>query len=185
MTREELLIFFKALSDTNRLRIVGLLAERGYSVEELSAVLGLSASTASHHLSRLAEADLVRVQVEGHYRVYRLHESTLESMARRLLSTQQLPRMADDLNRDAYAEKVLRDYLEPEGRLKTIPAQRKKRAVILQYLQAQFEPGIRYREDEVNQILQRFHPDSATLRRELVGAALMERDQSRYWRVGG
>ena len=36
---EELVTFFKALADTNRLKIVGLLAEKAYSVEELAALL--------------------------------------------------------------------------------------------------------------------------------------------------
>ncbi|MFN8401960.1 MAG: hypothetical protein U0V48_00135 [Anaerolineales bacterium] len=33
---EELVTFFKALADANRLKIVGLLAEKPYSVEELA-----------------------------------------------------------------------------------------------------------------------------------------------------
>ena len=56
---EELVIFFKALADSNRLKIVGLLAEKSYSVEELAELLKLKASTVSHHLARLVG---VRVQ---------------------------------------------------------------------------------------------------------------------------
>ncbi len=48
---EELVAFFKVLSDANRLKIIGLLAHQPYSVEELAALLGLKASTVSHHLS--------------------------------------------------------------------------------------------------------------------------------------
>ena len=47
---EELVTFFKALSDANRLKIIGLLAQQPYSVEELAALLNLKASTVSHHL---------------------------------------------------------------------------------------------------------------------------------------
>ena len=36
---EELVTFFKALADANRLKIVGLLAEKPYSVEELATLL--------------------------------------------------------------------------------------------------------------------------------------------------
>jgi len=53
---EQLVVFYKALSDANRLRIVGLLAIRGHSVEELAALLDLKAPTISHHLAVLAEA---------------------------------------------------------------------------------------------------------------------------------
>ncbi len=51
---ETLLAFFKALADKNRLKIVGVLAQKETSVEELAVVLGISPSTVSHHLSKLA-----------------------------------------------------------------------------------------------------------------------------------
>ncbi|MCI0551250.1 MAG: ArsR family transcriptional regulator, partial [Anaerolineae bacterium] len=40
----ELVTFFKALADASRLKIVGLLAEKPYSVEELAALLNLKPS---------------------------------------------------------------------------------------------------------------------------------------------
>jgi len=53
MTEEDfnsqLLAFFKALADENRLKIVGLLAQREFSVEELAETLSLGVSTTSHH----------------------------------------------------------------------------------------------------------------------------------------
>ena len=56
---EKFVIFFKALADGTRLKIIGLLAQHAYSVEELAALLNLRPSTISHHLSRLAAAGLV------------------------------------------------------------------------------------------------------------------------------
>src|ERR1051325_11245371 len=69
---EELVNFFKALADSNRLKIVGLLAEKPYSVEELAALLNLKPSTISHHLARLAEVELVSSHTESYYNVYQL-----------------------------------------------------------------------------------------------------------------
>lgn len=46
------------MADANRLRLIGLLAQKESSVEELAAVLDISASTVSHHLSKLAEIGL-------------------------------------------------------------------------------------------------------------------------------
>jgi len=48
-----------------------------------------------------------------------------------------------------------------------------------------FEPDVRYSEQRVNEILTRFHEDIATLRRELVGYGLMNRDGGgrEYWRT--
>jgi len=45
-----------------------------------------------------------------------------------------------------------------------------------------FSAGNRYSEKQVNLILRRFHADTATLRRELVGAGLLQRVQGEYWR---
>ncbi len=42
---EELLTFFKALADAQRLKIVGLLAQEAHTVEQLAALLGISPST--------------------------------------------------------------------------------------------------------------------------------------------
>ena len=122
---DELLEFFKALADANRLKIVGLLSQNGFTVEQLAAMLDLKASTVSHHLSRLARAGLVSARADGYYSVYELETHTLEQMARRLLSTDQLPSIAAQVDLDAYDRKVISDFTDDDGRLKTIPADRK------------------------------------------------------------
>ena len=42
-----------------------------------------------------------------------------------------------------------------------------------------------YSEQEVNETLQRFHPDYAALRRYLVDDEVLTRDGGYYWRSGG
>lgn len=54
--RDELLSFFKAMMDANRLKIVARLAGRELSVGQIAEMLGLNASTVSHHLARLSKA---------------------------------------------------------------------------------------------------------------------------------
>ena len=44
---DELLGFFKALADANRLKIVGLLAKQPYSVEQLAETGGVSEAAAA------------------------------------------------------------------------------------------------------------------------------------------
>jgi len=82
----------------------------------------------------------------------------------------------------SFDDKVLRDFM-PNGRLKTIPARAKKKDVVLRYLVTLFEPDRRYHEAEVNALIQRVHPDYASLRRFLVDAGLLARDHGIYWRV--
>ena len=85
----------------------------------------------------------------------------------------------------AYDRKVVADFTRPDGSLKVIPAQRKKLEAVLRYVVEVFEPGKRYSEKQVNQLLVRFHADTASLRRELVGNKLMARagGGGEYWRV--
>ncbi len=182
---EELVTFFKALADKNRLKIVGLLAEKSYSVEELSELLGLKPPTVSHHLSKLVEAGLVRARAEGYYSVYQLDQSVLESKSRSMFSQQELSNVAAEVDADAYDKKVIKDYTKRDGSLKTLPSQRKKLEAILRYVVKAFEAGKRYSEKQVNEILAGYHEDTATLRRELVGSGLMQREGGggAYWRV--
>jgi len=184
-TSEELLNFFKALADANRLKIVGLLAQQPTTVEGLAAALGLGASTVSHHLSKLAKAGLVSARTDGHYYIYSLETDALQAMAERLLSADELPRLSDDADLDAYDRKVLANFLDAEGRIKAFPAQEKKFQVILQHVVQAFEPGQHYTEKQVNEILGRYHKDTASLRRGLIDYRLMARQSGggEYWRT--
>src|SRR5512141_2827789 len=107
---EELVTFFKALADANRLKIVGLLAQRPYSVEELAALLDLKPSTVSHHLARLLKVGLVHARTESYYSVYQLDKSALEAMSKQLFSTEQITSAPADVDLDAYDHKVIADY---------------------------------------------------------------------------
>ena len=181
---EELVAFFKALADTNRLKIVGLLSQQPYSVEQLAAILDLRPSTVSHHLSKLADAGLVSARADSYYNVYQLEEEKLQQ-TRSLFSQQELAAVVEDVDLNAYDRKVVEDYSLPDRRLKTIPAQRRKREAVLRYVVKAFEPGVHYSEKQINEILARYHEDTATLRRELVGYGLMDREDGgeEYWRV--
>jgi hypothetical protein len=182
---EQLLTFFKALADANRLKIVGLLAQHEYSVEQLAALLNLRPPTVSHHLKLLSEAGLVSARAESYYNFYQLESGVLEQIARHLVEQDKLPRMAAQVDLGAYDRKVLRDTLLPDGRLKVIPAQRKKREIILLHILKEFQPGVHYSEKQVNEILTHFHDDTATLRRELISYRLMKRAEGEYWRTDG
>jgi hypothetical protein len=183
---EELVTFFKALADKNRLKIVGLLAEKPYSVGELAALLGLKPPTISHHLAKLVETGLVKSHNESYYNVYELNQPELEAKTRSMFSQQGLSNVASEVDADAYDKKVIKDYSRRDGSLKTLPSQRKKLEAILRYVVQAFEMGKRYSEKQVNEILSRYHEDTATLRRELVGYGLMKREGGggEYWRIG-
>ena len=178
----ELLVnVFKALADESRLRMLGLMAERERSVEELASLLDLKGPTVSHHLARLRGLGLVTMRAEGNTHHYRLDGDALRNLNRDLLTPDKLARVTSDVSGEAWERKVLKDFFEGD-RLKEIPASRKKREVVLRWLADRFERGRRYPEKEVNAVIGRHHPDFATLRRELIGAELMKRETGVYWR---
>jgi biotin operon repressor len=181
---DEVVTFFKAFADANRLKIVGLLAQQPYSVEELAALLDLKPSTVSHHLAKLAQIGLVSAKTESYYNVYQLDEKALETKSRNLFSQENLAASVADVDADAYDNKVVKDYVRKDGSLKTIPAQRKKLEAVLRYIVKAFEVNKRYSEKKVNEILSGYHEDTASLRRELVGYGLMKREGGggEYWR---
>ncbi len=181
---DEVITFFKALADANRLKIVGLLAQQPYSVEELAALLDLKPSTVSHHLSKLAQIGLVSARTESYYNVYQLDEKALQSKSQNLFSQENPAASVVDVNANAYDQKVIADYSRKDGSLKTIPAQRKKLEAVLRYVVQAFEINKKYSEKKVNEILSRYHEDTASLRRELVGYGLMKREGGGgdYWR---
>ena len=181
---DELVTFFKALADSNRLKIIGLLAQQPYSVEELTALLDLKPSTLSHHLAKLAQIGLVSAKTQSYYNVYQLDEKALESKTKSLFSQENLAASIMDVDAGAYDNKVVKDYVRKDGSLKTIPAQRKKLDAVLRYVVQAFELNKKYSEKKVNEILSRYHEDTASLRRELVGSGLMKREGGggEYWR---
>jgi len=180
---DQLLEFFKALADANRLKIVGLLAQKDFSVEQMAEILGIGSSTVSHHLSRLSKAGLVSARAESYYNVYTLNIERLESLSKELLAENRLPSLTADVDMDAYDQKVIKNYSNPDGTLKSIPTQQKKLSAILYFIAQNFKFGNKYTEKEVNQVLEKFHPDYAFLRRSLIDFKIMDREVSggSYW----
>jgi hypothetical protein len=176
-----LLTFFKAMGNESRLKIVGFLAERERSVQELAGLLGLKEPTVSHHLAMLKALGLVSARPDGNTHWHTLNLEVLRNMNRTLLDNKNVVALAQ--SKADPEKKILSGYLDGEGRLKSIPASDKKRFVVLKWLVAQFEENHRYRESEVNETIQLRHWDSATLRRELVGHRMMGRKQGVYWRT--
>lgn len=164
---------FKALADPARLRILGLLAEQPLAGHELANRLGLTPPTISHHMRRLADAELVDASPAAQSRIYSLRSETLRDLSR--------AQALDSAPRDEDVEDngVIRAFFDGP-RLRQIPASRKKRVTVLRLLLERFDPGKEYPEKEVNRILQLAHEDFATLRRELVDYGFMTRDKGIY-----
>jgi DNA-binding transcriptional ArsR family regulator len=182
-SQAELVTFFRLLVDETRLKMIGILAQQATSIEQLATTLKLKPSLVSHHLDKLVEAGLVHQRAAGGSTVYELRTDTLHAMAKRWLAIEPLPDATIELSGDAYERKVLADFLGRDGRLKEIPAQQKKRDVVLRYILNQFQPEERYSEKQVNGIIKRFHDDTASIRRAMVDNGWLKRESGIYWRV--
>ncbi len=176
-----LLAFFKAMANESRLRMVGLLAGRERTGQELAELLDLSEPTVSHHLSLLKRLGLVTSRAEGVTHWHALRPETLQTFSRSMFDRDDVVALAGPVQ--SWEDKVLGTFLQPDGEFTRLPASRRKRWVLLKWLAAQFEEGRRYSEAEVNAILQRRHWDSATMRREMVGWRMMARERGVYWRL--
>src|SRR5260221_2887151 len=137
----ELLAMLKALADESRLKIIGLLATRERSVDELATTLKLKPPTVSHHLATLREIGLVGMRAAGTTHVYNFQPETLRRLNRRL-APEKLA-IPDDAGGDEWERKVLADFTE-HGRLKGIPAGERKRLVILRWFARKVELRRRY-----------------------------------------
>lgn len=191
----------RAIVDAQRLRIVARLAAKPADAETLAADLRLPVPAVRRHLEVLAAAGLVeaRQDVPGRFgaRLDRVGElgralAALDAAAdgRTLTPGGEWPHdgepLAETLARlDLAPEeaKVLRAYLV-DGRLTTIPAQGRKRRVILRFLlERVFTEDRGYPEKEVNQRLALFHPDVAALRRYLYDERFVDREAGIYTRA--
>ncbi|OSB09104.1 ArsR/SmtB family transcription factor [Paraclostridium bifermentans] len=73
----ELIQILKALSDETRLRILNILRDGPLCVCEIEAILEISQSNASRHLSKLTNANLVNYYKEAKFIYYKLDHDTL------------------------------------------------------------------------------------------------------------
>lgn len=179
---QTLLDFFKVLSNESRLKLVGLLAQQERSVEELAALLNVKEPTVSHHLGKLKALNLVGMRPDGNSHFYSLNQDALQSLSKAVLSSPQIA-ATEAIDPNAWEEKVLRSFVDASNQLREIPASRKKRWVILKWLVNQFEFDQHYPERSLNDRIKRIHPDTATLRRELIGYQMMQRENGIYWRL--
>ncbi len=182
MTETEAIRLFKCLSDKSRVQILKSLAIEDMYVERLAERLGITAATVSFHLKKLTEAGAVTSHKSQYYTMYSLNRGLF---AVSLLDILQEESDEADLlaQRDAeYRQKVI-DAFFVYGKLKAIPAQQKKRRIVLEVIAGAFEFGRTYTEREVNLQIADFHDDFCTIRRDLVTEGFLTRDETGYRRV--
>ena len=182
MTETEAIALFKALADKSRLQILKSLALEDMYVERLAQRLDLTPATISFHLKKLSQAGAVTSHKSQYYTMYALNREVLNTGILDLI-LEKSDEAETQAQRDAaYRQKVIDSFFE-YGKLKSIPVQRKKERVILEFLAEKFEFDRIYTEREVNLIIADFHDDFCTLRRDMIAEKLLDRSREGYWKV--
>jgi hypothetical protein len=183
MNTGQSLAIMKALADQSRLAIVGSLLERSQYVEEIAKRHGLAPSTVSFHLRKLEKSGLVSSHKEQYYVVFQANDEIFNTTLREIVSVHPVGKELQDGRMEHYRQKVLESFFR-HGRLEKLPAQHKKRLIVLEQFALRFEPGRRYSEREVTGLILPVFDDYCTIRRLLVDDGLIRRDTKSYWREG-
>ncbi|WP_433384181.1 GNAT family N-acetyltransferase [Micromonospora sp. KLBMP9576] len=160
-----------ALADDVRRRVFAAIVLGGADATAVADRTGLSARQVLTAIRRLVDTGLV-TGGDGDLRVD-------ADRVRRAARTPAVPGPAEDP-----VDRVLRTFVR-DGRLTGLPAQRGRRRVVLAHVAESFEPGERYPERAVDEVLRRWCErggcDHVSLRRYLVDEQLLTREQGVYW----
>lgn len=175
----DIAVLFRALADAQRIKILASTTDRGLTIEEIATATGQTPRFVHRQLHALREAGLIAAEGNNNPDApitpderYRFNQRPLFAALKALSPPREAVDLAEDT--DAFDRKVLTDFIV-DGRLKSIPAQQKKRDVVLRYLAGRFEEERMYPEREVNEILRAYHADVASLRRYLVDGEFLNR----------
>lgn len=77
---------YKALSDSNRRKILEILKKRDMTVNEIKSHFRITGASLSHHLDILKRARLVISERNGRYIFYSLNTSVLEEVMKTIIN---------------------------------------------------------------------------------------------------
>jgi len=186
MQLDKIVAYHKAMADPTRLRMLILLAGGELNGQELAERLAVTPATVTHHAAKLRAASLIHERREKNMIHFSLNGYFLQAYAqaaldliRRQSETGVEAEMTED-QKEQLRRTVLRNFFTADGRLKHVPAQLKKKLIVLEHLAAGLEKGRKYEEKELNAFIRRYHDDFATIRREFIMHQFMFREQDIY-----
>ncbi|NGZ75211.1 DUF2087 domain-containing protein [Saccharibacillus alkalitolerans] len=189
MQLEKLVAYHKALADPTRIRMLILLSEGELNGQALAQRLSVTPATITHHASKLRAASLIRERRDKNTIYFSLDDyfirssgsATAELIYRRGAEASETAADSEMLEqREKTKASVLKSFFAADGRLKSIPAQLKKKLIVLEEMVRRLEPGRKYEEREINDFIRTFHDDFATLRREFIMHQYMFRENGIY-----
>lgn len=172
----------RVFADTQKVKLLGLLCGDPLPLHTLARLAGLSEAETMRHIGTLKEAGLLEETFADDGFRWRYQPKPVFAVLSAMKQDAKPVSAGGGAEWTADEAKTLGDFFV-NGRLKTIPVQRKKREVVLRFLASKFELGRTYTEQEVSFLLLDYHEDYASLRREMVDTGLMTRENGIYWRL--
>lgn len=169
----------KALSDYSRLMLVNSLFSKSQYVEELAERHNLAASTVSFHLKKLEKAGIVTKEKQQYYWVYTVNGEILSLKLQQLVHFDNLEEQIQEERINEYKENIIRNFFR-DGRLLKMPAQKKKRWIVLEVILKDFKAGRIYTEKEVNDMIAAYYDDYCSIRRYYIEEGVMSRENNQY-----
>ena len=173
---KEKLELLKLLADETRLEILNILLKEDSYVEKIACELSLTPATICYHLKKMESAGVVNCSRSQFYIIYSLNREIFDKPLFELIKKDS-PAVNSE---EKYKVEVLSHFFK-YGKLTQIPTQRKKREIVLAEIAKSFDAGRHYSENEVNEIIHRFHDDHCTIRREMIACGIMIRENEIYW----
>ena len=174
--------FFRCLSDPSRLHILTVLRQSPMHANLLANRLGLPKDDILHHLDEMIKNHIVSMKNDHNETLYFVEESVFCLSISEIIGLN-APTLTDtETPEEKYRKSVYKAFIK-QGKLTALPAQKKKRMVILDMIINLFEKGKVYQEKEVNFVIMDIFEDYCTLRRELIINGLMTRENGVYQRV--
>jgi hypothetical protein len=65
-------------------------------------------------------------------------------------------------------------FVRPDGTLISIPVKSAKKLAVLRHIASELSPNTSYPAKSLNEFIAKFHPDTAALRRHMIGYAILE-----------
>lgn len=181
---DKIVAFHKALADPTRIRILFLLKNGPLHGQALAGKLGVSAPTITHHMAKLRQAALIKETRDKNTIYFELDPYFFEQNSKALshaLFEKEGSQEEDMVDRnEQLKQSVLNNFFSADGRLKQIPAQRKRKLIVFERLLAGLKVGEKYTEEQINQHILRFHEDYCTIRREFIVNHFMYREHGIY-----
>ncbi|AIE61118.1 metalloregulator ArsR/SmtB family transcription factor [Bacillus methanolicus] len=181
MQLSRLVNFHKTLGDPTRIRILALLRHGPLHGQAIAGKLGLKPPTITHHMAKLRDIGLINERRDKNTIYFSLNVKKLEYGATAILNMVSEHQKNEEFKTTEFdRSQVIKNFFTIDGKLKQLPAQRKKKIIVLAHIVKGLKIGVTYDEKEINDYLKQFHEDYATLRRELIMNHFMYRENNKY-----